>query len=750
MGTKNLVMLKTHINLCFPNDFVYENLIWALASAWIFLCNYMVHSMGLILTYIFRYQKKNEQVVPFDLVEQNKRNQFEDYEIDEFTEEVANLIFPSYEDFHIESEEREEETEYSVLVESDCDNQQDDEKGKGEKDCSFLYEDGDNSEEEIKGSFFTHSFTHDVKKVDEYETECSVFIKGDSDFHLDGGKSVENVEEEEETKGFNSTTSKCSLVQYKDIGVFDEEPMFLSFSFLRNVSYDNEFSSIENIDKKELLEHNLEEFHVSQEVDESEFVKENRKLTSNSNDDSLICKSIGSKNSCEEYECERLEEVQDLKETKFSCDREEDSASFVEREYEMEETMYEEELDEMDYEEDEDDEDEFEWENDEVMEQIKLELKNARQGGLATILEEEEEEREYSSKVVEEKIKPLSIEEKMEYKDHIVEIQKVYKCYAQKIKKLDVLNFQAMHAIGLLQLKDPPKLFLMQKSTVQQVKPLVIPQNLWPRKAQKNAIDPMLKLVNELHRDLEIVYVGQICLSWEILCWQHEKIKELKKYDSPRPRRYNLVAGEFQLFQVLMQRFLEDEPFRQDHRVQNYVKNRCVIRNLLQVPIIKDDSTKDKKKIKWGEEDGIASERLEQIIKKSMQLFWKFVRADKDDEKVFHKVFHHHKENEVKDTEISELLRDIQIQLHKKERKLKERLRSGNCIVRKFQKHNEDQIQLDHEQFLAQVGLRLISKVINMKKLTKDHLIWCNEKLNQINFVDKKIQVEYSFLLFPC
>ena len=79
-----------------------------------------------------------------------------------------------------------------------------------------------------------------------------------------------------------------------------------------------------------------------------------------------------------------------------------------------------------------------------------------------------------------------------------------------------------------------------------------------------------------------------------------------------------------------------------------------------------DDSTKDKKKIKWGEEDGIASERLEQIIKESMQVFWKFVRADKDkdDENVFHKVFHH-KENEVKDTEISELLRDIQIKLHK-------------------------------------------------------------------------------------
>jgi hypothetical protein len=118
----------------------------------------------------------------------------------------------------------------------------------------------------------------------------------------------------------------------------------------------------------------------------------------------------------------------------------------------------------------------------------------------------------------------------------------------------------------------------------------MIRQNLWPRKAQIHTSDPMLKLVNELHRDLELVYVGQICLSWEILCWLHDKIKELKNYDSQWPRRYNLVAGEFQLFQVLIQRFLEDEPFQQGHRIQNYVKNRCVIRNFLQVPTIKGDS----------------------------------------------------------------------------------------------------------------------------------------------------------------
>ena len=705
IGTRNLVMLKTQIdsiNISFLNGFVYENFIWALASVWIFLCNYVVHSIGFIFTYIFRNQRKNDQIVPLDLIEQNKRHPFEDYEIDKFTEEAVNFIFPSYEDFYKVNEDI-EETEDSVLERKiDFDIQHDDEKGKGETDFYVLKEKESNfnedetkTEGETKGLVFTNTafgdFHEDVVNIDENEIECSVFKKGNSDFR----QHIENVQEEEkETKG---------SIAIDTIGEMEDEPMFLSFSFLRNVSYDNAFSKIEIIDKKEQLDH-IEECDVSHEENEKNFDQENRKFTSNTNG--------------------------------------EVSHGFVECENEKEDSSYNEE--EMD-------DDECEWENDEVMEQMKLELRIARQGGLGTIFEEEEEDddkREFSSNVFEEKIKPLSIEDKMEYKDHIVEIQKVYRCYAQKIKKLDVLNYQAMHAIGLLPLKDPPKLFLMQKSTLQQTKPLVIPQNNWPCKAQKNTIDPMLKLVNELNKDLELVYVAQICLSWEILCWQHDKIQELKKYDSQRPRRYNVVAGEFQNFQVLIQRFLEDEQFQQELRVQSYVKSRCVIRNLLQVPTIKDDSTKDKKKFKWGEEDAIGSERLEQIIKESMQVFWEFLRVGKDEGNVFQKVYH--KGNEVKDKENSDILRDIQTQLYKKERKLKEKLRSGNCLVRKFQKHHEDKIQLNHEQLLAQVGLRLISKVLNMKKLRKDHLIWCSEKLNQINFVDKKIQVESSFLLFPC
>lgn len=96
----------------------------------------------------------------------------------------------------------------------------------------------------------------------------------------------------------------------------------------------------------------------------------------------------------------------------------------------------------------------------------------------------------------------------------------------------------------------------------------------------------MQKFIGELRRDLELVYVGQVCLSWEILRWQYAKAQELQEYDSQGFRWYNQVAGEFQLFQVLVQRFVENEAF-QGPRVQNYVNNRCVLRYLLQVPAIR-------------------------------------------------------------------------------------------------------------------------------------------------------------------
>lgn len=117
--------------------------------------------------------------------------------------------------------------------------------------------------------------------------------------------------------------------------------------------------------------------------------------------------------------------------------------------------------------------------------------------------------------------------------------------------------------------------------------PFVLPK-MRPYKVQRIYADPMHKSILELYHDLELVYIGQVCLSWEILCWMYKKGQELLRYDPEGNHSYNQVADEFQQFQVLLQRFVEDEQF-QGQRMQNYATSRCMIKCLLQVPTIRGE-----------------------------------------------------------------------------------------------------------------------------------------------------------------
>lgn len=138
---------------------------------------------------------------------------------------------------------------------------------------------------------------------------------------------------------------------------------------------------------------------------------------------------------------------------------------------------------------------------------------------------------------------------------------------------------------GFLQLKDPLETMGMHKPLIPTIL-AHLSQNMKPPCRRKSGTDPSEKFMKELQVDLETVYVGQTCLSWEFLRWQYEKARELPDSDPYRSHQYNQVAGEFQQFQVIVQRFIENESF-QGPRLPNYVKNRCVLRNLLQVPVIK-------------------------------------------------------------------------------------------------------------------------------------------------------------------
>lgn len=51
------------------------------------------------------------------------------------------------------------------------------------------------------------------------------------------------------------------------------------------------------------------------------------------------------------------------------------------------------------------------------------------------------------------KLKQLKIDQKLEHKNPLQEIQKVYKSYAKVMRKLDILNYQTLHAIDKLHAK---------------------------------------------------------------------------------------------------------------------------------------------------------------------------------------------------------------------------------------------------------------------------------------------------------
>ncbi|KAK4479807.1 hypothetical protein RD792_015345 [Penstemon davidsonii] len=109
---------------------------------------------------------------------------------------------------------------------------------------------------------------------------------------------------------------------------------------------------------------------------------------------------------------------------------------------ELHENENENEKNSWDFDSDDEDEQDALSEHENLVQQMKMELKNCRIGALPTISEECE-----NFKVVED-LRPLNIDQKVEYKDVMEGIQKFYKSYSEKMRKLDILNYQTLHAIN--------------------------------------------------------------------------------------------------------------------------------------------------------------------------------------------------------------------------------------------------------------------------------------------------------------
>ncbi|XP_027358830.1 uncharacterized protein LOC113867624 [Abrus precatorius] len=381
------------------------------------------------------------------------------------------------------------------------------------------------------------------------------------------------------------------------------------------------------------------------------------------------------------------------------------------------------------------------WEHQDLIEQLKMELNKVRAIGLPTIIENCESPR------IMEDLKSWKIDEKFQHSSTTNELPKLYKSYTERMRNFDILNYQKLYAIGSFKSEDLLQSFSSHENTFSAITSF-LPHIFHHCRNKKSEPGP-LKFMREFYGDLEEVYVGQLCLSWEFLQWEYEKALELCESDQYRLQSYNEVAEEFQQFQVLLQRFIENEPF-QGPRVEYYVRNRCVMRNLLQIPVIREDSTKEEKKSKTRDEDKdeITSDMLIEILEESIRIIWLFIRADKDASSLTHKG-PRETQLELQDPADSEFLMEIQAELQKKEKKLSEFSKSRSSILKKFLKHEKD--GRDHFLYFSSlVIMKLVWRVLKMSKISRDQLVWCHNKLNSISFINRKINIEPSFLLFPC
>jgi len=404
-----------------------------------------------------------------------------------------------------------DETEYSVFMENVSDVIEDgnkiDEKDIEEsvlKDHEIkVHDDGKKMDEiETRVSVFSDDAfdVHDHKREEETEQDTgdSVFLKSDtiktttSRYEYFSEKDISCFVEEPTTLQFSfreyytsPDVSTVSQNAYKEFSKLDSE---------KDIVTEEQEEKEESIHSNDIpLRFESEAFGGTDSSDEDYFIFNENSVTSdsesesssssgliwsNSNkiDDSFSYEFLGGKNGSEilklmmrDETIEDLDENQSLfddKVSKFGVDEVFSENEYIEMEPHMkglksfEEHGFEvkdqkegmkkseEELNGS-----ESDEDDFEWEHEEIVEQLKLELKNSRQGGLATIIEEVEDEEEQeqeqkeSPKVVEE-LKPLKIEVKLEFNDQMDQIEKVYKSYAEKMRKLDILNYQTMHALG--------------------------------------------------------------------------------------------------------------------------------------------------------------------------------------------------------------------------------------------------------------------------------------------------------------
>ncbi|KAE8675598.1 Checkpoint serine/threonine-protein kinase BUB1, putative isoform 2 [Hibiscus syriacus] len=238
------------------------------------------------------------------------------------------------------------------------------------------------------------------------------------------------------------------------------------------------------------------------------------------------------------------------------------------------------------------------------------------------------------------------------------------------------------------------------------------------------------------YHELEAAYVAQICLTWEALNWNYmnfeRKRSARKGFDCPAT-----IAQQFQQFQVLLQRYIENEPYEHGRRLEVYARKRLSAPKLLLVPEYRDyeDDQRDE-----GLGSRISADSFMVIIEDGIQTFMNFLKADREKPYQIIKALFRRKRKGSVDPTLVRLMKKVNV---KKKMKLKELRRSHKCIRKRKVKVKKMEI------LMALIDLKVVSRVLRMSDLSEQQLHWCEEKMNKVKISEGALKRDSSTLFFP-
>ncbi|KAM0058215.1 hypothetical protein Hdeb2414_s0005g00167651 [Helianthus debilis subsp. tardiflorus] len=244
------------------------------------------------------------------------------------------------------------------------------------------------------------------------------------------------------------------------------------------------------------------------------------------------------------------------------------------------------------------------------------------------------------------------------------------------------------------------------------------------------------RIIKSLESDFEMVYVAQACLSWEALYYEYRKLDSIittscvdGSYTSPS------IVNKFQRFQILLERFMEDERTEKGKRYWNFIQKRSSLNSLLQVPHISEHVDVYKE----GKNKGltIRATDLLKTIEKCMKTFKSFIELD--EKKPWWRVRSRLSWNRspLEDPRDLNLLHNLTRTLRQKELWMKDLYGKQRCWLRKRVKIMADIEK--KEMMFALIELKLVSRVLMMSVISTSQLQWCQQKLDSIEISHGRI-----------